>query len=728
MNFEAGYIALAGAAIAVLSAAYVIFSADRKRAILVPLRVLGLLLLVFALFKPSVEHIQSFRKRTAVAVLADVSKSMGIKKPADKAALLKAALKQKAAPLAGVFDVTWYAFSGTAQKTSLEDLLKSDDFSGSSTDIAAAVNSVRNELEKERPGAKKAIIIISDGNNNGLLDPAEAAKLAGLPIYTIGIGPEKKGPDVAVRSITAGELGFTGMKSTVTVTLSGTNAAGRTVKLTLKADGKEAGRQEVVLKEDGLETAVKFEVTPREIGIVRYRAEAAPLPGEEDTTNNSAACEARVIKDKVRILYFSGHPNYEYRFLRQVLKTNPNYEMVSFILLRGTQNIMPFPEDQLTLIPFPVTELFTRDLPQFDIVVMENFPFSQYMPADMLQGLAQLVTERGGSLLMIGGDQSFGRGGYATTPLAGLLPVSLDGPTEVYDTRPYRMVPEAHPLNSLSYSRENDALLWGGMAELNDINVAASSKPGAAVLGRHPFLKSKSGEFAPVLAAWQKGRGRVMACLSSSTWKWAMGTGTDASSGLYAKYWQGLFNWLSGVPDIKQVNISTDKKAYARNEPVRVSVSVFDEHYRYENSASVALSVSDPEGKKTRLDCALAGNGIYECAVSGEIPGRYSFEVSAYRQGKELGKDSCTAEVSGSLSETGDIYLNESLLSAVAEKSGGEYMNGASRKAFLLKLEPETEEVVSRTRRTLWDSPLLLLLAALAFCGEWYIRRTSGML
>jgi len=728
MNFEADFIALAGALLAALSAVYIYYSSDRKRAVLVPLRLFALLLLTFALFKPTLEHTQSFKKRTAVAVLADVSKSMGIKKPGDKAVLLKAAIKGKAAALAKTFDVSWYAFSGTAQKTSLEDLLKSDNFSGSSTDIAAALNSVRNELEKERAGAKKAIVIISDGNNNGLLDPAEAAKAAGIPVYTIGVGPEKKGPDVAVKSITAGELGFTGMQSTVTVNLSGTNAAGKTVRVTLKADGREAGQKEVVLKEDGLETAVKFNFTPKETGVVRYRAEAAPLKGEEDLFNNSAVCEARVIKEKVRILYFSGHPNYEYRFLRQVLKTNPNYEMVSFILLRGTTNVMAFSEDQLTLIPFPVTELFTRDLPQFDIVVMENFPYSQYMPADMLQGIARLVTERGGSLLMIGGDQSFGRGLYATTPLADLLPVSLDGPSEVYDTRPYKMVPEIHPLNSLSYSTESDALLWGGMAELNDINVAASSKPGAAVLGRHPFLKSKSGEFAPVLAAWQRGRGRVMACLSSSTWKWAMGTGAEASSGLYAKYWQGLFNWLSGVPDIKQVNISTDNKAYARNEPVRVAVSVFDEHYRYENSASVILSVGDPDGKKYRLDCLLAGNGIYECLVPGEIPGRYSFEASVYKQGKELGKDVCTAEISGSLSEAGDVYLNETLLSSIAGKSGGEYLNGSSERAFLLKIEPETEEVISRTRRTLWDSPFLLLLAALALCAEWYVRRTSGML
>jgi len=207
-----------------------------------------------------------------------------------------------------------------------------------------------------------------------------------------------------------------------------------------------------------------------------------------------------------------------------------------------------------------------------------------------------------------------------------------------------------------------------------------------------------------------------------------MGTGQETSSGLYARYWQGLFNWLSGVPDVKQVKIAADKKSYLKNEPVRLSISVLDEHYRYENSASVALLVSDPNGRKAREVCALSGNGIYECSVSGDVSGKYSFEASVYKEGKELGKDSCTAEVTGSRSEETDLYLNETLLSEIAEKSGGEYLNAASGKALLLKLDPETEEIVSRTRKTLWDSPVLLLLSALILCGEWYIRRTNGML
>ncbi len=728
MKFEAGIIALAGAALALLSALYVYSKADRKRVLLTALRVAAYILIVFALLKPSLDRTITLKRRTAVAVVADLSKSMGLKKPEDKAALLKAAIKEKAVPLAGVFDVSWYAFSGTARKTSLEDLLTSPRLAGDSTDIAEAISSAGKGLEKDKPGAKKALVIISDGNSNGLLDPVAAAKQAGMPVYTLGVGPLMKGVDVAVRSIAAGELGFTGMRSTVAVNLSGANASGKTVRVALKADGIEIGNKEAVLQDDGLETVVKFEITPKETGLVRYRAEVKPLPGEEDISNNSADCEVRVLKDKVRILYLSGHPNYEYRFLRQVLKTNPNYEMVSFIMLRGIKNLMPFPEDQLTLIPFPVTELFTRDLPQFDIVILESFPYSEYMTPDMLNGLARLVTERGGALLMIGGDQSFGIGGYAATPLADLLPVTLEGPLERYDTAPYKMVPELHPLNSLSYSRDGDALLWKSMAELSDINVAASSKPGAAVLGRHPFLKSKSGEFAPVLAAWQKGRGRVIACMTGSTWRWAMGTGQETSSGLYARYWQGLFNWLSGVPDVKQVKIAADKKSYLKNEPVRLSISVLDEHYRYENSASVALLVSDPNGRKAREVCALSGNGIYECSVSGDVSGKYSFEASVYKEGKELGKDSCTAEVTGSRSEETDLYLNETLLSEIAEKSGGEYLNAASGKALLLKLDPETEEIVSRTRKTLWDSPVLLLLSALILCGEWYIRRTNGML
>ena len=65
------------------------------------------------------------------------------------------------------------------------------------------------------------------------------------------------------------------------------------------------------------------------------------------------------------------------------------------------------------------------DLQNYDLLVIDNVPATDLSP-DQMRLMAGYVREFGGGLLMLGGDQAFGLGGYYQTPVEEVLPVRCD--------------------------------------------------------------------------------------------------------------------------------------------------------------------------------------------------------------------------------------------------------------------------------------------------------------
>src|SRR5260370_33827515 len=62
----------------------------------------------------------------------------------------------------------------------------------------------------------------------------------------------------------------------------------------------------------------------------------------------------------------------------------------------------------------------------YDAILISNVPSERIAPA--AQSALAAYVNRGGSLAMIGGDSSFGLGGYAESPLAPVMPVTMKPP------------------------------------------------------------------------------------------------------------------------------------------------------------------------------------------------------------------------------------------------------------------------------------------------------------
>ncbi|MFH1073843.1 MAG: glutamine amidotransferase [Candidatus Firestonebacteria bacterium] len=703
---------------------------DKRKKIISALRISIFLLLVFLLLKPALLQQKKRTEKAAISILADVSRSMDLKGAYHKFSRVKNIIKKDIEPLEKSYTVNYYAFSSGFSRVSKDDLFKLDKPSGEFTDIGQSLEQIREEIHRNSSVSGSAVILISDGNHNGGLDPVEASKSLNLPLYVIGVGEPRSGFDVELSQVLSSEIAFRNIKSVFKGVINSFNSKGKTVRVTLKKDGAFVAAQDIVLKSDGEESVVSFEYLHEDNGIIKFEMLVDAGSGELNKANNKKEFSVNVLKEKTRILYISGSPNYEYRFLRQVMKNNPNYEVVTFIILRGMADLVPLGELEYTLIPFPVQEIFTKEIYNYDIVILENFSYKFYMPSEFLNSIKTFVEKSGGAFMMIGGPDSFGGGGYKGTMVEEMLPVNIkpEG-AEEYIKTPFRLKPAKHPVNQLSEIKGENEAIWQSLPELSGLNRFASQKSGSVVLAEHPDLKGDDGRPLPVIAGWQKGKGRVLATGLNNTWRWSMWlAGTGRGNYHYGRYWQQMFNWLVNAPDLRRVSASAERKVYRQGDEVKINVTVLDDYFHYEDEAAVNLDILDPNGKLSAIrGLSNIGNGVYEVSFPAESPGNYKLTASAFKGSKNMGTVSFFVPVQAVTSEDYDLFLNDKILKGVAASSGGRYFEGGCPGLDKM-IKINSSESVLKEKTPVWDNPLFFILIIILLAVEWFLRRISGLL
>jgi hypothetical protein len=207
--------------------------------------------------------------------------------------------------------------------------------------------------------------------------------------------------------------------------------------VTLERDGRPISSRGVVLRGDHSEEKIAFDWLPDHPGNFVFRISTPVLGGEALASNNEQTFTLKVIRDSRARVAPVGRPSWDERFLRAMLRRDPNVDLVSFFILRTESDEQPWNRNDLSLIPFPTYEIFEEQLRSFDLVIFQNFNFAPYGVEPFLPGVRDYV-EGGGALAMIGGDLSFASGGYGATALRDVLPVELPPSRRRWRARPTR--------------------------------------------------------------------------------------------------------------------------------------------------------------------------------------------------------------------------------------------------------------------------------------------------
>jgi uncharacterized membrane protein len=740
---------IAGAALAIgLSALSLLDEHRAKGGFLLGLRAAGVLACLVVALQPTVELRQVTHVPNRVAVLVDASRSMEVRPPdgGPSRAERAASLLDKAEPLLASWrkaghEVDLLSFGEAVAPATPASLHEPP--GGDATRIGEALGDVRARYAGRDLGG---VVLISDGIDTGRIGegPLDATtrstvEALGAPIHTVGLG-EKSLRDLSVAAVLADEFAFVRTQVTIEAVIRQTGLPDRQVEVTLERDGRPVATRAVVLRGDRSEEKISFDWLPDHPGNFVFRISTPVLAGEALASNNEQSFTLKVIRDRVRVLHLSGRPSWDERFLRAMLRRDPNVDLVSFFILRTETDEQPWNRNDLSLIPFPTYEIFEEQLRSFDLVVFQNFNYAPYGVEPFLPNLRDYV-EGGGALAMIGGDLSFSSGGFGSTVLRDVLPVEMpfspptptgaNDPEITTDVFRPKLTPEGrtHPVTSLVLDPRENELRWGKLPPLEGINRVTRARAGATTLLVHPSHKGADGKPAPVLVAGDAGKGRTLALMTDSAWHWgflAAGEGDDGRS--FQRFWENAIRWLVRDPALTLLRIELDKLEYRRNQPIAARLRAMHADYSPAPGVEVTLEArgadAPADAKPLRsLHATTDGEGEAHVEVGTLPPGAYRLSGRATIDGRPVTEDQ-TFVVRAGGPELDDVAARDRVLRELAQVSGGSY---AFESLDKVAIRPSREVRVGRQESVeIWSTPPLLLLGVSLLALEWFLRRRAG--
>ncbi|RAL23734.1 hypothetical protein DL240_06145 [Lujinxingia litoralis] len=755
------------AALGVLGLAVLLFSAydlrdmrAHRRLTLIGLRAAVFGLAVLMLLEPALDLKKVSKVKNHVAVLVDTSQTMNLdiaesdQRRIDRAheALERLRPMFEADSEDHHFDI--FTYGDELRPTTLDAALSAP-ADASRADLSAALTRLPEHYQGKDLGG---IIVLSDGIDTGAigrrvrrgepLDEASTEILKALqaPVHTLAVDADAGMRDAAVTRVLHDDFAFVHNSLSVEVELHFSGLGTQTVPITLRRDGEILQSQSVQIHPEERRYKVEFEFVPRQIGKEVYTVDVPHFDDEALLENNTQHFVLRVIRDKVRVLQVVGRPSWDQRFLRQLLKRNPNVDLISFFILRTDDTPQLVPRDEMSLIPFPTDELFNSELGSFDLVIFQNFNFGPYNMARYLPAIADYVRQ-GGAFAMIGGDLSFASGGYARTPIESLLPVELPpaGPGATI-TQSEHFTPELteaghrHPITQLAFDPEQNRELWASLPALQGTNIVTGPSPGATVLATHPTL-TYGGKPMPVIAVAERGEGRVLAITSDSTWRWgfehlAQG-GTPRE---YQMFWNSAIRWLIQDPELKLVRLDVHDDIAGPGQPVDASIRVFKPDYSPAANATGRVDVFAAPAGQPASDTPPTRQALLSVDFQTDASGEHQLDLSL----KEPGVYHLRAEVetsSGTLSDENlvlvvpdveqlrDIVPRNKLLAQIAKHTRAYHTLLPELDPGALSFNaPRFVEIHQRRVVQLWDSALLFLVILGLLGTEWSLRRRWGRL
>lgn len=728
------------------------------------LRLAALSLLGAMILRPTLDLVETERLRNVLPVLLDASLSMGAKagpgdaRRADRVRHFLSQSRSEWTRLAKDVDVDARTFGQEVKTVTLAEPWPCEPTADGSW-LLPAVRQLQAGPGRTLPrpgGPLCGVVVVSDGAVNDMhLTPQAAKRRAiqeaiklGVPFLCLLAGDPETFKDISVRVLEHDPFAFVRSPWALEVGVRVVGYGPMHLPVTLK-QGRDIIATHVVRTEgQALEHRVKMSFAPRAAGQAAFVVSAPVQADECVDENNVARLGVRVVRDKVRVLHICGRPSWDVRFLRRFFKQTPNVDLVAFFILRQMGESLDMDHRDLSLIAFPTDELFTQELASFDLVVLQDFDFRPYDVGALrfhayLENIRKYVQDEGGALAMIGGDLAFAQGGYANSPLVDVLPVLMDARTDTTDLAEFRPVltptGHAHPLTQLSFDPNENAALWAGLPKLQGCNVTSGLRPGASALATHPDLRSR-GKPVPVIATCESGRGRVLAVMTDTTWRWNfVAAGERGTNRHYLRFWRNAVQWLTRSADLQHVRVLLSTASAPPGTTARARIKAVDRHYAPAPALSLQAEVTraDDGHRAASQEVRTDDRGIATIEFAMPQPGVYNVRAAHTRTasgnaGARVPREGLHEDTAQIICQYGGDELAHTrpdarFLRDLAKATGGWFARVDDGAGYLTRFRPRVaERVLGRRVFRLWDNMLSLCALVGLLCTEWWVRRRSA--
>jgi uncharacterized membrane protein len=715
----------------------------RDRFLLATLRTAAVLLVLACLFRPGLVIAAAVPQRNVLAVVFDDSRSMRITDvgasvargdSATTAAMSRLAVMQRAfqdstalmRALGARFAIRRFRFSAGATPVRAADEVRA---AGTRSDLAQTLDDVRQDLD----GMPLAgVVLVSDGADNGsssLDDALLGLRARRVPVYTVGVGTERFARDVAVERVQAPQRLLAGAAGVVEADIRMRGLDERGVSVTLEADGRVIATENMQRPPKGDLGTLRMRIPPLPAGVHRLAVRARPLANEVVTQNNEWQTSLEVRSGPERVLYVEGEPRPEFAFLRRAVAEDSAVQVVGLMRSAERKFLRLGVRDSLELVTgFPTTR---EELFGYRAIILGSVE-AAFFSGEQLRMLADFVSVRGGGLLVLGGRASLSEGGFAGTPLADVLPVTLtrgeinvDGPATSVQVRPTR-AGDVHPALQLRETLAASRQRWDSMPPLTLVNRVGALRAGATLLlaGRTEDGRSD----VPVLA-WQRyGRGMSAVFTAQDSWLWRMDASIAVEDRSHQTFWRQMMRWLvDGAPS--PFEVTTTPARVAPGETVVLRAQVATPQFEDINDAEVTATVTGPGGgsETLALEWSLRDDGSYAARFTPRDTGRYIVDAVAVTERDSVQAVTTTVLVDERGADVAHAELRAPLLRRIADETGGRYYPIAEAGALADDAVYTNAGVTVREAKDLWDMPAAFLLLAFVLGAEWSYRRWRGL-
>jgi hypothetical protein len=537
------------------------------------LRAVGLGLLLLAMLGPGLVREERNPLKTVVAVVVDRSGSQSIGERPEQTDKARAELETNLNALGNV-------------ETRIIESSQSDS-EADGTRLFSALNAGLADVPLERIGG---VFMITDGEVDDI--PADPGTLGFIaPLHALITGHEGE-RDRRIELLEAPRFGIVGKEQTIELKVNDTVDRGDPVVLNVRRDGNPIATMAATPGE-----RIRVPVKIEHGGPTVIELEVESLPDELTAINNKAVLTIEGVRDKLKVLLVSGEPHAGERMWRNLLKSDPNVDLVHFTILRPPEKQDGTPIDELSLIAFPTSDLFGRKIKEFDLIVLDRYSNQSVLPLIYFDNIVRYVREGGALLLATGPDFARPEGLYYS-PLGRIAPARPDGGlTERAFRAAITEDGAKHPVTRGLPGADQTPPAWSEWFRQINAEVTHGTSIMSGVAGK------------PLLVLSREGKGRVALLLTDQMWLWARGF---EGGGPHLDLLRRLAHWLMKEPDLEEEAL----RANVRGRSIEIERQSL-------KGDSPQVTVTAPKGAPESIPLKAAEPGISRAAVDAAEMGLY---------------------------------------------------------------------------------------------------------
>ena len=500
------------------------------------------------------------------------------------------------------------------------------------------IEAMRSALVDVPPERLAGVVLLSDGQVHDV-PTSLPPELGTAPLHAM-IAGKKNERDRLIVIEQSPRYGVVGRD--VAAKFRVEDPSGGTAPVTITVGGEIVKRMEVPVGK-----SVEVPITVGNPGPNVVELEVAPGQSELTLDNNRALFTISGVRDRLRVLLVSGEPYQGERAWRNLLKSDPAVDLVHFTILRTPQKDDFTPVRELSLIVFPMRELFEQKLKEFDLIIFDRYESGNLITRDYFRNIAEYVKNGGALLVSVGPVFATQRSLYRT-PLGAILPGAPTGDVVETGFKPkVTEIGQRHPVtaNLPQEGQPGKEPEWGRWFRL----VTARTEHGNAILS--------GADERPLVVLDRVNKGRVAQLLSDQLWVWNRGID---GGGPQPELVRRVAHWLMKEPDLEEEALRATAVGGRIEITRRTLATTFPK-------VTMTAPGTAPNGGATRsFDLQQIAPGLGRAVVDVDKPGLYRFDDGTLRTVAAVGNPDPL--------EFSDVRATDAKLKPLVEASAGSLM------------------------------------------------------